>query len=59
MTHREQEEFLKALYKYSLRQSRVGRSISQLLIGVKASPIVGFEPFACESPSVPPIGGND
>lgn len=59
LTKFEQDEFLKALYKYSVSQSRVGRSISSILIGVKSSSVNGYEPFAGDSPSVPPIGGDD
>lgn len=58
MTRREQEEFLKALYKYSQGQALAGRFISHLLIGVKTS-IVGHEPFAGESPCVPPLGTKE
>lgn len=44
MTNREQEEFLKDLFKYSERQALAGRFISHLLLGVKKSPI----DFHCE-----------
>lgn len=57
MTSRQQ--FLYALYVYCKTQKKCGERIRALLDAHKPTPpIEGYEPFSCDSPSVPPIGGD-
>lgn len=54
-----QQQLLYALYVYCKTQEKCGERVRALLDAHKSmSPIEGYEPFSCDSPSVPLIGGD-